>query len=125
MKSPLKQVIGLGAAHEGPSHWWQQRVTAVALVPLGLWFALTLPGLELGSHAAVVAWIGAPLNAILLVLTASCLIYHSWLGVGVVLEDYIGHSGVKLVALLLSSFAHAFAFAVCVFSILKLAVRVV
>lgn len=125
MKSPLNRVLGLGSAHEGPSHWWQQRVTAVALVPLGLWFVLSLPGLALDSHAAVVAWIGAPFNAILLLLTASCLIYHSWLGVSVVLEDYVGHSGVKLVALLLSSFAHAFAFAVCAFSILKLAFGVV
>jgi succinate dehydrogenase / fumarate reductase membrane anchor subunit len=121
MKSPLNQVIGLGAAKEGTSHWWHQRLTAVAMLPLGLWFAISLLGLELGSHAALSAWIRQPITAILLSLTATCLIYHSWLGIRVVLEDYVAGNGSKLVALLLSSFAHAFLFAVCLFSILKVA----
>jgi len=121
MKSPLNQVLGLGAAKEGPSHWWHQRLTAVALLPLGLWFALALPSVELGSHAAVIAWIREPMTAILLTLTVICLVYHSWLGVRVVLEDYVGGQGAKIVALLLSSFAHAFLLAVCLFSILKVA----
>jgi len=121
MKLPLNQVVGLGTAKEGTSHWWHQRLTAVAMVPLGLWFALTLPGLEFGSHAALVAWIREPITAILLGLTVSCLVYHSWLGIRVVLEDYIGGHGAKVVALVLSSFAHIFLFAVCLFSILKIA----
>ena len=51
MKSPLNQVIGLGSAKGGTSHWWHQRITAVALVPLGLWFAIAILGVDLGSHA--------------------------------------------------------------------------
>ena len=120
MKSALNRVLGLGSAKEGPSHWWQQRLTAVALVPLGLWFAFALARIELGSHGAVSAWIREPINAILLALAVSCVIYHSWLGVRVVLEDYVG-GGVKVLALLLSSFAHSFLFAVCLYSILKVA----
>lgn len=121
MKSPLNQVIGLGAAGEGTSHWWHQRLTAVAMIPLGLWFAIALLGVDLGSQAALVAWIREPLTAILLGLLAACLVYHSWLGVRVVLEDYVAGNGAKLVALLLSSFAHVFVFAVCLFAILRIA----
>ncbi len=121
MRLPINQVRGLGAAGEGTSHWWQQRLTAVALVPLGLWFAFALARLDLGSYPALVAWISQPLTAILLALTTVCLIYHSWLGIRVVLEDYIGGEGTKLVALVLSSFAHVFLAAVCLFSILKIA----
>jgi succinate dehydrogenase / fumarate reductase membrane anchor subunit len=120
MKSPLNQVIGLGSARDGTSHWWQQKLTALALIPLGLWFALSLPGVEIGSHAAVTAWIAEPMTAILLCLTCACVIYHSWLGVSVVFEDYT-RGAAKLTGLLLSSFAHAFIFAVCLFSILKIA----
>jgi succinate dehydrogenase / fumarate reductase, membrane anchor subunit len=120
-KSPLNQVIGLGAAKEGVSHWWHQRLTAVAMLPLGLWFAISLLIVDLGSHAALIEWIRQPMTAILLSLTATCLIYHSWLGIRVVIEDYVGGKGAKLVTLLLSSFAHAFLGATCLFSILKIA----
>lgn len=121
MKLPLNQVLGLGAAKEGPSHWWQQRLTAIALLPLGLWFAFALVCIDLGSYAAVTAWMRQPMTAILLALTAGSVIFHSWLGVQVVLEDYVGGKGSKVLALLLSSFAHVFVFAVCLFSILKVA----
>ena len=120
MKSPLNQVLGLGSAKEGPSHWWSQRVTAVALVPLGLWFVLALPGLDLGAHAELVAWIRDPLTAVLLCLFVGCVTYHSWLGIQVVVEDYVGGKSAKIVVLLLSAFAHAFLLAACLYSILKI-----
>jgi succinate dehydrogenase membrane anchor subunit len=120
MKSPLNQVLGLGTAHEGASHWWHQRITAVALVPLGLWFAISLLGLDVSSYAALVAWISEPLTAVLLSLTVTCLTYHSWLGIQVVVEDYVGGRSAKIVVLLLSFFAHAFLLAASLFSILKI-----
>jgi succinate dehydrogenase / fumarate reductase membrane anchor subunit len=120
-KSPLNQVLGLGSAGGGTHHWWQQRLTAVAMVPLGLWFAFSLIGIDLSSSAALVGWIGEPLTAVLLSLTSACLIYHSWLGISVVAEDYVGGKGAKLVVLTTSSLAHAFLLAVCLFSILKIA----
>lgn len=120
-KSPLNQVFGLGSAKGGTSHWWHQRLTAVALIPLGLWFALALARLDLGSYQDLVMWIRQPLTAVLLSLTVSCLVYHSWLGIQVVVEDYVSGKSAKLVALLVSSFAHAFMFVAAVFSILKIA----
>ncbi|HEY5666273.1 MAG TPA: succinate dehydrogenase, hydrophobic membrane anchor protein [Gammaproteobacteria bacterium] len=120
-KSPLNQVMGLGSAGGGTHHWWHQRLTAVAMVPLGLWFAFSLIGIDLGSREALVSWIGEPLTAVLLSLTSACLIYHSWLGISVVVEDYVGGKGAKIVCLTTSSLAHAFLLAVCLFSILKIA----
>jgi succinate dehydrogenase / fumarate reductase membrane anchor subunit len=120
-KSPLNRVIGLGTAKEGASHWWHQRLTAVAMLPLGLWFAFSVLGVDLGSHAALVGWIGDPMTAVLLILTAACLIYHSFLGVRVVAEDYIAAKSAKIVVLSLSAFAHAFLGVVCLISILKIA----
>jgi succinate dehydrogenase / fumarate reductase membrane anchor subunit len=120
-KTPLNRVIGLGTAREGVSHWWHQRLTAVAMLPLGLWFAISLLYVDLRSHAALNAWIRDPMTAILLSLTAACLIYHSSLGIRVVVEDYVAGKSAKVVALLLSSFVHAFLAAVCLFSILKIA----
>ena len=121
MKSALNQVLGLGSAKEGVSHWWRQRITAVALVPLGLWLVASLASLDIASYDAAVAWIRDPLTTVLLSLTVSCLVYHSWLGVGVVIEDYVGAKGAKLVGLLLSSFAHVFIAAVCLIAIFKVA----
>lgn len=119
MKSPLNTVLGLGSAGKGTSHWWQQKVTAVALVPLGLWFAISLICVDISSHSALLEWISQPLSAILLCLTAGCLIYHSWLGISVVVEDYVAGAP-KVITLLLSSLAHGFLFAVCLFSVLKI-----
>ena len=116
----MKPIAGLGTAHGAVSHWWHQRLTAIALIPLGLWLAIALPRIDLGSQAALVAWIREPMTAIMLSLTASCLVYHSWLGVRVVLEDYVPVEGTRLVSLLLSFFAHAFLFAVCLFAILRI-----
>ena len=120
-RSPLNRVIGLGTAKEGVSHWWHQRLTAVAMLPLGLWFAISVLYVDMSSHAALVAWIRDPMTAVLLSLTTQCLIYHSFLGVRVVVEDYVGAKGVKVVTLLLSSFVHAFLGAVCLFAVLKIA----
>ena len=120
-KSPLNQVMGLGSAKEGTSHWWHQRLSALAMIPLGLWFALALLRLEIGSYQAVTAWLAAPLNAVLCSLTVTCLLYHSWLGVQVVAEDYVGSKAGKVAVLTLSSFAHVFLLAVSLFAILKIA----
>lgn len=120
-KSPLNQVIGLGSARGGTSHWWHQRLSAVAIIPLGLWFAFALMRLDLGSYQTVIDWLSAPMNAVLSSLTVVCLLYHSWLGIQVVVEDYVGRKSAKVVVLSASSFAHAFLLAVSLFAILKIA----
>ncbi|MGI9235037.1 MAG: succinate dehydrogenase, hydrophobic membrane anchor protein [Woeseiaceae bacterium] len=120
LRTPLGRVLGLGTAKDGTEHWWGQRVSAIALVFLGLWFAWMVAVTPDFSHAAVVAEIGRPLNSVLLLLLCSALAYHSYLGLQVVIEDYVHAPGVKLIALIISRFAHVVLTAVAVFAILKI-----
>ncbi|MGI9237204.1 MAG: succinate dehydrogenase, hydrophobic membrane anchor protein [Woeseiaceae bacterium] len=120
LRTPLGRVLGLGTAKDGTAHWWGQRVSAVALMFLGLWFAWMVAVTPDFSHAAVVAEIGRPLNSLLLLLLCSALAYHSYLGLQVVIEDYVHAPGVKLIALLMSRFAHIVLAAAAVFAILKI-----
>lgn len=120
LRSPLGRVLGLGTAKEGTSHWWGQRVTAVALAVLGLWFAWSLAVTRDFSHAAVVAEIGRPINSVLLLLLTVTIAYHSYLGIQVVIEDYVHSPGLKLVALLVSRFAHVALAVAAVYAILKI-----
>lgn len=119
--TPLNRVLGLGAAKSGVEHWWLQRLTATALLALGLWFAISLLRLDLGSYAGVVAWLREPITSVLLILSVLCAVYHSYLGVQVVVEDYVPASSAKTVVLVLSAFAHVFAVTAGVFSILRVA----
>ena len=96
-------------------------MTAIALVPLGLWFALSLANFDDSSYAAMIGWIQAPITGILLVLTTLCIVYHSYLGVQIVVEDYIHSGGTKVFVLVLSIFAHVFGAIAGVFAILKVA----
>ena len=100
MRSPLGRVRGLGSAREGVGHWWAQRMTALALVPLALWFVAALVGLTGADHAAARAWIASPVPAALLVLLVVVSFYHGALGLQVVIEDYVHHEGAKLAALI-------------------------
>ena len=119
--SPLGRVLGWGSAKEGVEHWWAQRLTAVALVPLGIWLAVAFAGLEDFSYASVVGLIQAPLNSVFLILTLVTLTYHSHLGVQVVIEDYVHSAGLKILMLVLVSFAHVAVAVGGVFAALKIA----
>jgi succinate dehydrogenase / fumarate reductase membrane anchor subunit len=107
-----------GAHKSTVAHWWHQRLTAVALIALGLWLAIALTRIDLGSQVALVAWIGEPLNATLLGLLSIAATYHSSLGVQVVLEDYVPDAGQLRLSLLLSRVAHGAVLATCLFAIL-------
>jgi succinate dehydrogenase membrane anchor subunit len=100
MRSPLGRVRGLGSAKDGTGHWWAQRLTALALVPLILWFVISVIVMTGASYPAVVAWIASPVVAGLLVLLIAAVFYHAVLGLQVVIEDYI-HSEMPKLALLL------------------------
>ncbi len=89
MRSPLGRARGLGSAKEGVDHWLLQRVTAVALVPLSLWFVIALIELVGADFDAMQDWVGRPLPAILLVLLLIATFYHAALGLQVVIEDYV------------------------------------
>jgi succinate dehydrogenase / fumarate reductase membrane anchor subunit len=121
LRSPIGRVLGLGAAKEGFSHWWLQRVTSVALVLLGLWFVFALLRMPTFQHEFVVAWIAMPLNAVLLLLLIGTLVYHSQLGVQVVVEDYVHHHGLKIATMMLLTFAHVAVAALAIFAVLRIA----
>jgi succinate dehydrogenase / fumarate reductase, membrane anchor subunit len=121
LRSPIGRVTGLGAAKEGVSHWWSQRVTSVALVLLGLWFVASLLRMPNFGHEVVTTWMAMPFNAVLLLLLIGTLIYHSQLGVQVVVEDYVHHHGVKIATMMLLTFAHVALAALAIFAVLRLA----
>jgi len=121
LRSPIGRVLGLGSAKEGVSHWWGQRVSAVALLLLALWFVSALLRLGDFSHASVVAWIATPMNAVLLSLLVGTTVYHSQLGVQVVVEDYVSHHGTRIATLVLLNFLHIVLAALGIFSVLRIA----
>ncbi len=121
LTTPLRQVLGLGSAKSGVHHWWMQRLTSVALVPLTLWFVVSLVTLPGFDHATISAWMSQGLTAPLLVLLVLTMTWHSRLGVQVVIEDYVHTSGARTVSLVLVGFAHVFMAAAGVFAILKVA----
>lgn len=98
MRSSLGRASGLGSAREGVQHWWLERVTAIALIPLTLWFAASIIRHAGVSYTAAIAWLRAPLSTILMVLLLITLFHHLALGLQVVIEDYV-HSAAKLAAL--------------------------
>jgi succinate dehydrogenase / fumarate reductase membrane anchor subunit len=87
-RTPLARARGLGSAKDGLSHWWAQRLTAIALIPLVVWFAISLVMLTGADYGIVRAWIGSPLVMVLLILTITIGLHHGQLGLQVVLEDY-------------------------------------
>lgn len=121
LRSSLGRARGLGAAKDGVAHWWAQRVTAVALVPLALWLAYSLARLSFADHAAVSAWIAQPWVAVALVLTLFTTFYHAKLGLQVVIEDYVHGGFAKHAMLLLSTFAIFVLGAGSIFAVLKIA----
>ena len=121
LRSPLGRVLGLGSAKDGSHHWWMQRVSAVALVLLSLWFLIALLARGALDYASVIEWIDHPVNATLLILLVIAIAYHSALGVQVVLEDYVSNKGAKLVSLIANQFVHLTLGAIGVFAILRVA----
>ena len=120
LRTPLGNVLGLGSAKEGTGHFWGQRLSGIGLLVLGLWFAysvLVMPGF---THADALAFIGAPLNGVLLLLLVVAMSYHSTLGVQVVIEDYVHGHGLKLASLIISRFAHTFLAVAAIYAIIKI-----
>jgi len=97
-RTPLSRVRGLGSAQAGTHHWWMQRVTAVALIPLSL-FAISLLDLLFNApYAQAVAWLATPLHSTLIIAWLLAVFYHSALGLQVVIEDYVATESMKIVA---------------------------
>jgi succinate dehydrogenase / fumarate reductase, membrane anchor subunit len=126
METPLHRVQGLGSSHSGVRHFWRQRMTAAALIPLSIWFAWAMLGLVGGSEVRVLTFLtlsplGIPLNAILMGIFIVILLYHMVLGLQVVIDDYVHSEGGKIFLMLLM---RAFALAVgatSLFALLRIA----
>jgi len=121
LRTPLGRARGLGSAKHGTEHWWAQRLTALALVPLSLWFVIALIANVGADHAAMLAWVGHPVTAVLLVLLAVTTFHHAQLGVQVVIEDYVHTEWLKLASLIAARGAAIVLGLAVVFSVLKIA----
>jgi len=120
LRSPLGKVLGAGSAKEGVHHWWLQRLTSIALVPLTIWFVVSLLSLPSFEHVTLVTWIAQSWTALLLILFILVATWHSQLGVRVVVEDYV-HGGTKTLTLVVITFIHAVVAAAGIFAVLKVA----
>ena len=104
-QTPLHKVQGLGAAHSGTGHFWHERVTAVALIPLSLWFLYVILGLSGTSEVTALQFLAHPWNAILMGAFVGFSLWHTYLGLQVVIDDYIHTPGMKIFLLLIVRFA--------------------
>jgi len=121
LRSPLRRVTYLGSAKGGSGHWFAQRVSAVALVLLGLWLVAALATMGGASHANVVAWLSSPVSAAFAVLLVLVAAWHAMLGLQVVIEDYVGAKGQRLAVLLVVKFVFAVAAVIGVLAVLRIA----
>ena len=121
LRSPLRRVTGLGSARGGASHWYAQRVTAVALVLLGLWLVASLATFDGASHARVVEWLSSPVSSALAVLLLLTTAWHALLGLQVVVEDYVADKGTRTAVLIAVKFALAVAAVIGVLAVLRIA----
>ena len=104
LRTPLSRARGLGSAKQGVHHWWAQRITAIALIPLVVWFAISLVMMSGAEYEVVRAWLGAPVVMVLLILTIAVGLHHAQLGIQVVIEDYVHSDGGKLALIVLVRF---------------------
>lgn len=123
LKSPLGRVLGLGSAGTGTEHWLGQRLSAAALVPLTLWFAISLLGMPSLDFYTVAAWVAAPLHAVFLVLLVVALVYHSSLGTQVVTEDYVHSSRLRVAVLSVLRLMHVGLAVAGVFAVFLIATK--
>jgi len=121
LRSPLGRVRGLGSAKEGVHHWWAQRVTAIALIPLTIWIVYSILGMADATYVEFVSWLRNPIEATLLILTVAVTFHHAQLGMQVVIEDYISGHALRLATLLIVKFLCAALAALCIVSILIVA----
>lgn len=120
IRSPLAIARGLGSAKSGVEHWWLQRLTAVALVPLTLWFVICLIANVGADYESVIAWLSSPVQAVLMILYLSALFYHSQLGLQVVVEDYVHAPLLKMATIVVLQFANILLAVLAIVSVLMI-----
>ena len=121
LRSPLAEARGLGSSKYGTEHWWHQRLSAIALVPLTIWFIIAVISHLGADHAGFTAWLkGSPFSAIMLVLTIAVTFHHGQGGMQVVIEDYVHVEWQKLVGIIAVKFLCYALAAACIFAVLKI-----
>jgi len=108
LRSDLGRVRGLGSAKDGTSHWWAQRVTAVALVPLSIWFVFSVVNLVGVDKDGFKVWLNGPGSFVLMTLFLIALFYHMQLGLQVVIEDYVHNERNKVISLVFNKLLAVF-----------------
>jgi len=121
MRSQLGRAKGLGAGKTGVKHWWGQRVTAIALLPLSLYFVISVLMLSGASRPQMVAFMSEPWNTVLYLCLIFALFYHLSLGLQVVIEDYVNDEAKRLGSIMGLNFLIVFCALACAVSVLKLA----
>ncbi len=122
MRSQLGRARGLGAAKHGAAHWWAERLTAAALLPLSLYFVLSVLLLKGAGRAAMAAYMGEPWNAVLFLLLIFAMFYHLSMGLQAVIEDYVRKDAKRIAVLMLVKAGIWFLGLAAAVSVLKLAV---
>jgi len=120
-RTPLSRVKGLGSAKEGTDHFWAQRLTAIALIPLVLWLTFSIASLPDMDYLAIREWLSQPFNAIVMILFMIAGFYHSRLGLQVIIEDYIGSHGPRTASIIAVTFIAVALGVTGVFSVLRIA----
>ena len=120
-ETPLHKVQGLGAAHSGTGHFWHERVTAVALIPLSLWFLYVMLGLSGTSEVTALQFLAHPWNAILMGAFVLFSLWHAYLGLQVVIDDYVHTAGMKIFLMLVIRFSVIAIAAISIFAIVRIA----
>lgn len=118
IRNPLGRARGLGSAKEGFHHWWMQRVTAVAMIPLFVYLVSQAAVLAGGDYTAITVWLDRPVNAVAMLLFIVSSFYHAALGIQVIVEDYIHGEGVKITALLLNKLFFLFMAVAAIYAVL-------
>jgi len=120
-QTPLHKVQGLGASHSGTGHFWRERITAVALIPLSLWFGFAILGLVGTNEVVMVQFLAHPWNALLMAAFAVTTLYHMSLGLQVVIDDYVHTAGMKVFLLFAVRVVVIAIIATCVFALIRIA----
>ena len=120
IRTPLARVRGLGSARSGTGHFWHQRLTALANVPLTIGFIIILVSLLGRGHATVATTLGSPLVAIVMLLFIGSVTYHMKIGMQVIIEDYVHDEKWKFLAIIGNTFFAIAIAAACVYSLLKI-----
>ena len=121
MRTQLSEVRGLGSAKTGTGHFWMQRLTALALIPLTLWFVASLASMGSADYADAVAWVKSPLTSILLLALIAATFHHMQLGLQVIIEDYVHAEGLKIASLIVMKCGSVLLGLAAAFAVLKVA----